>query len=135
LPGLRALRQRFFIAPLSNGNIALLANMAKRAGLPWDAILGAEVVRAYKPQPSAYLDTVAILGLRPDQCMMVAAHNDDLHAARATGLRTAFVLRATEHGPGQKTDLSADEAWDVVVGDLIQFAEAMMSFPTIRPRS
>ena len=123
--GLRRLRGRFFIAPLSNGNIALLANMAKRAGLPWDAILGAEVVRAYKPQPSAYLDTADVLGMRPDECMMVAAHNDDLHAARQVGLRTGFVLRPTEHGPAQTTDLAAEEPWDVVAHDFNELADAL----------
>jgi 2-haloacid dehalogenase len=125
--GLRRLRSRYFIAPLSNGNIALLANMAKRAGLPWDCILGAEVVRAYKPQPSAYLDTAEVLGLRPDECMMVAAHNDDLHAASAVGLRTAFVLRPMEHGPAQTTDLAAEEAWDVVARDFNELADALGS--------
>src|SRR3954470_15059059 len=125
--GLRRLRSRYFIAPLSNGNIALLANMAKCAGLPWDCILGAEVVRAYKPQPSAYLDTAEVLGLRPDECMMVAAHNDDLHAASAVGLRTAFVLRPTEHGPAQTTDLAAEEAWDVVARDFNELADALGS--------
>lgn len=123
--GLARLRERFFIAPLSNGNIALLANMAKRAGLPWDAILGAEVVRAYKPQPVAYLGTADVLGLRPDQCMMVAAHNDDLLAARAAGLRTGFVLRAAEHGPGQTTDLKADGPWDLSVHDFCELADAL----------
>lgn len=125
VPGLRRLRRRFLIAPLSNGNIALLTNMAKRAGLPWDCILGAEVVRAYKPQPVAYLGTAEVLGLRPAECMMVAAHNDDLAAARACGLATAFVLRPTEHGPAQTTDLSAEQPWDVVIGDLVTLADAL----------
>ena len=123
--GLRRLRRRFLVAPLSNGNIALLANMAKRAGLPWDCILGAEVVRAYKPQPIAYLGTAEVLGLRPEACLMVAAHNDDLAAARATGLRTAFVRRPTEHGPAQTTDLAADGPWDIVVEDFIGLADAL----------
>ena len=125
IEGLRRLRRRFLIAPLSNGNIALLTNMAKRAGLPWDCILGAEVVRAYKPQPLAYLGTAEVLGLRPEECMMVAAHNDDLAAARATGMRTAFVLRPTEHGPSQTTDLSAEGPWDVVVSDFVSLADIL----------
>src|SRR3546814_4081920 len=79
--GLNLLRARFLIAPLSNGNISLLTNMAKRAGLPWDCILGAEVVRCYKPDPQCYLDTADVLGLQPAECVMVAAHNDDLAAA------------------------------------------------------
>lgn len=125
--GLRRLRRRFLVAPLSNGNIALLTNMAKRASLPWDTVLGAEVVRAYKPQPSAYLDTAEVLGLHPGQCMMVAAHNDDLHAARTTGMRTAFVLRPTEHGPAQTTDLSAEASWDVVARDFLELADMLQT--------
>ena len=123
--GLTQLRQAFFIAPLSNGNIVLLANMAKRAGLPWDAILGAEIVQAYKPQPAAYLKTADVLGLAPAQCMMVAAHNSDLAAARDAGMRTAFVARPTEHGAHQSSDLMADEPWDVIVTDFCELADAM----------
>ena len=100
------MKQRFIIAPLSNGNIALMLDMAKRAGLPWDAILGAEVARAYKPSPEAYLRTAEVLALRPAQLCLVAAHNGDLAAARAAGFRTAFVARPTERGAGQTTDLA-----------------------------
>jgi 2-haloacid dehalogenase len=89
--GLRRLKRRFIIAPLSNGNIRLMLDMAKRAGLPWDAILGAEVTQAYKPTPEAYLRTADILGMRPDEICLVAAHNSDLAAARAVGLKTGFV--------------------------------------------
>ena len=123
--GLKRLRTRYIIAPLSNGNIILLLNMAKRAGLPWDAILGAEVVRAYKPMPEAYLRTADILALRPEQICLVAAHNGDLAAARKCGLRTAFIARPTEHGPGQTSDLSPAEQWDVVAGDLVNLAEKL----------
>jgi 2-haloacid dehalogenase len=123
--GLNRLRTRFFIAPLSNGNIVLLANMAKRAGLPWDAILGAEVVRSYKPNSESYLRTAEVLGLAPEQCMMVAAHNSDLRAARAAGLKTGFVTRPTEHGPDQTTDLAAEEDWDVVAPDFVAMAERL----------
>ena len=117
VPGLLRMKARYVIAPLSNGNVALLLNMAKRAGLPWDAILGAEVAGAYKPQPEAYLRTADILGLRPEQVCLVAAHNSDLVAARACGLGTAFVLRATEHGPAQVTDLAPSDRWDFVASD------------------
>ena len=120
LLGLHRLRRRFFLAPLSNGNIALLANMAKRARLPWDAILGAEPVRAYKPQPEAYLRTAELLGLAPGEVCLVAAHNGDLAAARRAGLRTAFVPRPTEHGPGQDVDLRPEQEWDVVAGDFVE---------------
>ncbi|WP_233885539.1 haloacid dehalogenase type II [Paraburkholderia flagellata] len=119
------LKRRFIIAPLSNGNIRLMVDMAKRAALPWDAILGAEVVRAYKPSPQVYSETVDILGLAPAELCLVAAHNGDLAAARRLGLSTAFVVRPTEHGPDQKTDLEADEAWDFVVEDLNALASQL----------
>ncbi|MGB3427961.1 MAG: haloacid dehalogenase type II [Burkholderiaceae bacterium] len=125
IPGLLRLKARYVIAPLSNGNVALLLNMAKRAGLPWDAILGAEVAGAYKPQPEAYLRTADILGLQPDEVCLVAAHNGDLKAARGCGLATAFVLRATEHGPAQTTDLAPSEAWDVVAADFLDLADRL----------
>ena len=120
--GLTRLKRRFVLATLSNGNVALLVDMARRAGLPWDAVLGAEVARHYKPQSQAYLTTAALLGLEPAQCMMVAAHNGGLAAASGLGFRTAFVARPTEHGPGQKTDLAAERAWDVVADSFIDLA-------------
>jgi 2-haloacid dehalogenase len=122
IEGLQRLKRRYIIAPLSNGNVALLLNMARRAGLPWDAILGAEVARAYKPQPEAYLRTADILGLSPGQVCLAAAHNSDLAAARACGLKTAFVPRLREHGPRQSTDLAADGPWDVVAADFVDLA-------------
>jgi 2-haloacid dehalogenase len=125
--GLRRLKREFVIAPCSNGNLALLVNMAKRAGLPWDAILGAEVTRAYKPQPEAYLRCVAALGLRPADVTMVAAHNDDLAAAAACGLRTAFVPRPTE-------DTEPDGNWDVVAADFLALADAFTP-PARGPRT
>ena len=120
--GLTRLKQRFIVAPLSNGNIRLMLDMAKRAGLPWDAILGAEVARAYKPQPEAYLRTAEVLAIAPSQLCLVAAHNGDLAAARAAGLRTAFVPRPTEHGPNQTTDLAPAQDWDVVATDFADLA-------------
>jgi 2-haloacid dehalogenase len=120
--GLTRLKRRFILATLSNGNVALIVNMARRAGLPWDAVLGAEVARHYKPQPEAYLITAAMLGLEPRQCVMVAAHNGDLAAAQKTGFRTAFVKRPTEHGPGQTTDLGPAQAWDVVADGFVDLA-------------
>ena len=122
IEGLARLKRRYVIAPLSNGNVALLLNMAKRAGLPWDAILGAEVALAYKPQPEAYLRTADILGLAPGEVCLVAAHNSDLAAARACGLRTAFVLRPREHGPRQASDLAAEGPWDLVAADFLDLA-------------
>jgi 2-haloacid dehalogenase len=120
--GLTRLRRRFILAPLSNGNIALLLNMAKRAAIPWDAILGAEVAQAYKPQPEAYQRTAEVLGIRHNELCLVAAHNGDLKAARAAGLATAFVPRPTEHGPGQTIDITPSEPWDVVAHDFQDLA-------------
>ena len=123
--GLTRLRTKFILSTLSNGNTALLVNMAKRACLPWDAVLGAETASAYKPQPRAYLRSAEMLGLPPERCMMVAAHNEDLAAASALGLKTAFVRRAQEHGPGQTSDLEPDGAWDIVAGDFLDLADKL----------
>jgi len=120
--GLQRLKQRYILAPHSNGNIALLVNMAKRAGLPWDVILGAEVVRAYKPLPESYQRAASALGRAPAQCMMVAAHNGDLLAAQAQGLQTAFVPRPNEHGAQQKTDLTPTGDWTIVAADFADLA-------------
>ena len=123
VPGLTRLKAKFVIAPCSNGNIALMVNLAKRAGLPWDCILGAETARAYKPMPEAYLASCRQLGLAPSSVLMVAAHNHDLKAAKAQGLNTAFVARPKEHGPGQTTDLAADPACvDLPARDFIDLA-------------
>lgn len=123
--GLYRLKRRTIIGTLSNGNIALMVRLAKHAGLPWDVILGAEVARAYKKSPEAYLRSVAALGLEPAECMLVAAHNDDLAAAARLGMRTAFVFRPTEHGATQKTDLAASEPWDVITDSFGGVADAM----------
>jgi len=125
LAGLQQMKSRFIIAPLSNGNVSLLLNMAKRAGIPWDAILGAEVVAAYKPMPESYLKTAAVLDLPPSEIVMVAAHNGDLAAARACGLRTAFVPRPTEHGPNQTTDLKPEQDWDFTAADFNALAQLL----------
>ena len=123
--GLGRLKQKFILATLSNGNVALMVNMAKRAGLPWDVILGAEVARAYKPQPEAYLRAAEMLDLRPAQCLMVAAHQDDLVAAGACGLRTAFVPRPDEYGPGHVRDRQAEHAFDLIARDFIDLADQL----------
>lgn len=127
--GLARLKTRYIIAPLSNGNIRLMLDMAKRAGLPWDAILGAEAARAYKPAPEAYLRTAEILALAPAQIGMVAAHNGDLAAARNCGLRTAFIARPTEHGANQTTDLVPEQKWDIVANDILDLAEILTPDP------
>ena len=120
--GLTLLKRKYILATLSNGNVALLVNMARNVGLPWDAILGAEVARHYKPQPQAYLVTAELLDLAPHECMMVAAHNGDLVAAAALGFRTAFVPRPVEHGPDQQTDLRAEHDFDIVCESFIDLA-------------
>lgn len=123
--GLQRLKRKYILATLSNGNVALLVNMAKRAGLPWDAILGAEVAKYYKPLPEAYLSTADYLGLEPRQCLMVAAHNNDLIAASSHGFRTAFVPRPTEYGPDQVDDLEPERAFDVVARDFLDLADQL----------
>jgi 2-haloacid dehalogenase len=120
--GMARLGRRYAIVAQSNGNVALMVDMKRHAGLPWDMILGAEVVGFYKRRPESYLRAAAMLGLEPAQCMMVAAHNDDLGAARALGLRTAMVLRPDEHGPAQTTDLAPAQAWDVVADSMEDLA-------------
>ena len=121
--GLTRLKRRYIIGPLSNGNVALLTNLAKHANLPWDVIMSTELTRSYKPQPMAYLGACELLDLSPGEVMMCAAHNSDLSAARAQGLKTAFFARPTEHGPGQSTDLAAAEQWDVVAADIRDLAD------------
>jgi 2-haloacid dehalogenase len=125
LPGLTRLKRGYIIAPLSNGNIRLMLDLAKRAGLPWDAILGAEVAQAYKPTPEAYLRTAETLMLKLEQICLVAAHNDDLAAARRCGLRTAFIPRSIEHGPHQTTDLRSEQDWDAVASDIEDLASQL----------
>ncbi len=123
--GLTRLKQKFIIGTHSNGNIAIMVNLAKYAGLPWDVILGSEVVRNYKPVPQSYTDACRTLALPPDQVMMVAAHNNDLAAAQKQGLSTGFVPRPTEKGPNQKTDLTADGKWDIVARDFGDLADQL----------
>jgi 2-haloacid dehalogenase len=125
LDGLYRLKRHYIIGTLSNGNIGLMVRLAKYNGLPWDAILGAEVTKAYKPSPDAYLKTCEALSLKPHEVMLVAAHNDDLRAAERQGMRTAFVLRPTEYGPNQTKDKRADAAWDVIAASFGGVADAM----------
>ena len=125
VPGLTRLRQRYVITTLSNGNVSLLTNMAKYGGLPWDCILSAELVRHYKPDPETYLMAADLLGLEPSEVMMTAAHKDDLKAARALGLKTAFVPRPLEHGPRRKIDTSPEEWINVFAGDIEDLAQKM----------
>ena len=120
--GLTRLRKRFVLATLSNGNVALLTNMAKHGGLPWDCILSAELAKHYKPDPETYQMAADLLGLRPEQVMMVAAHKDDLRAAQRVGLKAAFVTRPYERGPNHTPDLTPDPAFDVNASDFNDLA-------------
>jgi 2-haloacid dehalogenase len=123
--GLTRLKRKFILGPLSNGNFALLTNMAKHAGLPWDVNLSCELYRAYKPQPATYLGAARLLGLRPEETMMVAAHHADLQAARGCGLLTAYVHRPREFGERPKQDLPADPKVDLVVKDFEELADRL----------
>jgi 2-haloacid dehalogenase len=122
VPGLTRLKKQRIIAPLSNGNIALMTDMAKHAGLPWDCILGAELVRHYKPDREVYQSAADFLMLQPGEVMMVAAHLGDLKAAKSVGLRTAFVPRPLEYGPAGKPDLQGDNSVDLTAKDFVDLA-------------
>ena len=125
--GLTRLKTRFTICTLSNGNIGLLTHMAKRAGLPWDCILSAEVFRAYKPDPRTYLGVAETFDLKPEQVMLVAAHQDDLAAARACGLKTAYIERSFEFGQHQPKDVSPDPANTLHARDLLHLADQLLT--------
>jgi 2-haloacid dehalogenase len=123
--GLTRLKTRHTLCTLSNGNIGLLTNMAKRAGLPWDCVLSAEVFRAYKPDPRTYLGVAEVFRLPPAQVMLVAAHQDDLAAARACGLATAYVERPLEFGATRPKDVSADPANTWHARDFLHLADQL----------
>lgn len=122
--GLTRLRARYRLAPCSNGNISLMVDLARRNGFVWDAILGAEVARDYKPKPAVYLASAAAFDCAPGETMMVAAHSSDLAAAAAAGLRTAFIARPDEHGPG-RGESRASVAVDFSATDLHALADAL----------
>jgi 2-haloacid dehalogenase len=123
-PGLARLRSKYRLAPCSNGNISLMVDLARRNGLVWDAILGAEIARDYKPQPVVYLAAAAAFDCAPHEAMMVAAHSSDLEAAAGTGLRTAFIARPDEHGPG-KGERAAQAPVDVSAVSLTDLAHQL----------
>ncbi|WP_336342931.1 haloacid dehalogenase type II [Halalkalicoccus ordinarius] len=131
VPGLNRLRSDFLVAPLSNGHVRLLTNMAKRAGIPWDLILSAELSGHYKPDEEAYLTAVDLLDLRPEEVAMVAAHERDLDASREAGLRTAYVHRPLEWGPERADEVERpdESAYDVVADDVVDLAERLGSGP------
>lgn len=123
--GLTRLKTRFTLCSLSNGNMGLLTNMAKRAGLPWDCVLSAEVFRAYKPDPRTYLGVAQTFDMAPADVMLVAAHQDDLAAARACGLQTAYIERPLEFGAGQPKDVSPDPANTLHARNLLHLADQL----------
>ena len=122
--GLKRLRERYIVATLSNGNVALLTNMAKFGGLPWDCILSAELTGHYKPDPEVYETAAALLGLSPSEVMMVAAHPGDLRASQAVGFHTALVPRPLEYGPGRVQEVTAHPS-DLVANDFNELADLL----------
>ena len=122
VPGLKRLKKKFTIAPLSNGNVSLLADMAKNAGIPWDMILSAELAKHYKPDRESYLTAVELLSLKPEEVMMTAAHIGDLNAARSFGLKTGFIHRPNEYGPTRQADKANPGQFDVVSKDMNDLA-------------
>lgn len=123
--GLARLKSKYIVCTLSNGNIGLLAEMAKHAGLPWDCVLSAEVFKAYKPDPRTYLGVAGVFDIAPRRVMLAAAHHDDLAAARACGLRTAYIERPHEFGPGQPKDVSPQPGNDLHVRDIDALADRL----------
>jgi 2-haloacid dehalogenase len=122
--GLVRLKRNYLLAPVSNGNISLMVDLARRNDFPWDAVLGAEIAGDYKPKPRVYLAAAAAFDLVPQACMMVAAHSSDLAAAAALGLRTAHVARPNEHGPG-RGEAAPTVAVDIAVQNLEELAEKL----------
>jgi 2-haloacid dehalogenase len=133
IEGLARIRRGYIVGPLSNGNTALLLDMAKAAGLPFDVILGSDISQAYKPDPDAYRRPAAILGLEPGEVMLAAAHPADLAGSRRAGLATAFIARPDEYGPGQARDLPADPGWDLAASSITELAGQL--WPQAGPRS
>ena len=123
--GLTRLKRKFILATMSNGNVKLMVDMAKHSGLPWDMILGAEIAQSYKPDAETYLAGCRMLRLAPAECMMVAAHNSDLVAARALGLKTAFIARPAEYGPEQTADFKAEHDFDVITDSMEGVADKL----------
>ena len=125
IPGIHRLKRRYLVTPLSNASFIGMVELARFAGLPWDCIITAENARCYKPRPEVYRTAISLLGLRPEDVMMVAAHNYDLMAARAEGMATAFVPRPLEYGSGQRSDLKAESGWDIIAENFEDLAARM----------
>ena len=124
--GVEKLRSRHIVAPLSNGHVAMLVHLARATGITWDAVLGADIFRHYKPDPETYLGAAALLGCDPAEVMLVASHPSDLEAAARCGLRTCYVSRSLEYGPGRFVEATpAAGHFDLMVGDLLELAGVM----------
>ena len=127
VPGLTELKKNYVISPLSNGNVALLVNMAKYGGLPWDTVLSAELAQHYKPDPEAYQSTSEFLGFPIEQIMMVAAHKNDLKSAKGQGMMTGYIPRPNEHGPNTIVDTTPEDYIDIIGENFVDFANKMQS--------
>lgn len=123
--GLLRIKRRYVISTLSNGNLSLLVDLARHGGLPWDCVLSADLIGHFKPDPESYLSAARLLNVKPGELMLVASHKADLRAAMAAGLRTAFILRPAEFGPGWDADLSPDPGFDVVADGFGALATAL----------
>jgi len=123
--GLGRLKRKYIIATLSNGNISLLTNMAKHSGLPWDVILSSELAKHYKNDKEVYLTAASLLDLKPNEIMMCAAHQNDVLAARALGLKTAYISRPLEFGPDKPNDATDDMPYDIIADDIIDLADKL----------
>ena len=121
--GLKRLKRRFVIGTLSNGDVRTMVDIARHAGLPWDIVMSSENFRHFKPDPEVYLGAAGLLGVKPDRVALVAAHKHDLKAARSHGLRTAFIPRPKEHGPGKPTDAGPERYIDIVAADFNRLAD------------
>jgi 2-haloacid dehalogenase len=131
--GLTLLKKNYIISSLSNGNVALLVNMAKYGGLPWDAVLSAEISKHYKPDPESYLSTGEYLGLPINQVMMVAAHKNDLKSAKSNGMMTGYVPRAKEHGENTVVDYAEEDYIDIMADDFIDLSKKMSATKKTNP--
>ncbi|MGE9296557.1 MAG: haloacid dehalogenase type II [Puniceicoccales bacterium] len=125
--GISKMKERFVVAPLSDGHTRLLVNMAKHGGLPWDTVVGADISRAYKPMPQAYLRACEVLGVKPHDAMLIAAHDYDLRAARECGFKTALVVRENAQDPSKTAEVGSNEDWDFSAGTLIELANTLMA--------
>ncbi|NQW01215.1 MAG: haloacid dehalogenase type II [Rhodospirillales bacterium] len=125
VPGISRLKNRYIVSTFSNGSFGLLVNLSKNAKIPWDGILCSDVFRAFKPARECYLGAIELLGGEPQSVMLCAAHNYDLSQGRKYGMQTAYVDRPLEYGPNKKTDLKAEQDWEIIATSIEQVADAL----------